>query len=91
VATFVYCPLVEGPERMALRFGRSRRFEDVRLSTFALLDERLGAKAELGDIARTMVERVNAEWPRAAALLEAYPEHCRRIERFVKERAVQLA
>jgi serine/threonine-protein kinase HipA len=90
VATFVYCPPSEGPEKMALGFGRSKRFEDARLSTFSRLDEKLGAQADLGDVARTMVDKVVAEWPCAAALLEGHPELCRRIESFIKERAAQL-
>lgn len=91
VATFIYRPPVEGSEEMALRFGRSKRFEDVRISTFSHLDEKLGAKADLGDVARTLVDRVVAEWPRAAALLEEYPDFCRRIEAFIQKRTSQLA
>lgn len=90
VATFIYRPPIEGPEEMALRFGRSKRFEDVRISTFSHLEEKLGAKADLGDVARTLVDRVVAEWPRAAALLEEYPDFCRRIEAFIRKRASQL-
>jgi serine/threonine-protein kinase HipA len=90
VATFVYRPGVEGPEEMALRFGRSKRFDDVRISTFCRLDEKLGAKADLGDVVRTLVDRIGAEWPRAAALLEEQSELCRRIELFVRDRAAQL-
>ncbi len=90
VATFVYRPLVEGAEDMALPFGRSKRFEDMRISTFDRLDAKLGAKAALGDVVRTLVERVVAEWPQAAAVLETHPQLCQRIETFVKERARQL-
>jgi len=90
VATFVYRPSSEGVEDIALSFGRSKRFEDMRISSFDRLDEKLGAKAELGDVARMLVDRVLSEWPRAAALLEGHPELCRRIELFVKERSRQL-
>jgi len=90
VATFVYRPSSEGVEDIALSFGRSKRFEDMRISSFDRLDEKLGAKAELGDVARMLVDRVLAEWPRAAALLEGHPELCRRIELFVKEGSRQL-
>jgi serine/threonine-protein kinase HipA len=90
VATFIYRPPFSGPEEMALRFGRSKRFEDVRIATFSRLDEKLGAKADLGDIARVLVDRVIAEWPRAAALLEDHPEPCRQIELLIQERAAQL-
>ncbi len=90
VATFVYRPACEGVEDMALRFGGKKRFEDIRISSFARLDQKLDAKAELGDVARMLVDRVLAEWTRAAALLEGHPELCRRIELFVKERTRQL-
>ncbi len=90
VATFVYRPAGQGPEDMGLPFGRSRRFEQVRLETFAALDRRLGAKAELADVARTLVNRVLAEWPVAATLLADRPELCRPIERMIRERAAQL-
>ena len=75
---------------MALRFGGKKRFEDMRISSFARLDQKLDVKAELGDVARMLVDRVLAEWTRAAALLEGHPELCRRIELFVKERTRQL-
>lgn len=90
VATFVYRPSVEGSEEMALCFGQSKRFEDARISAFMRLDEKLGAKAELGEVVRTLVNQVIAEWPRAAALLQNYPDFSRRIGLFVQERARQL-
>lgn len=90
VATFVYRPPELGPEDMGLRFGRSRRFEDVRFSTFQALDRRLNAKAELADVARTLVDRVLDAWPVAASLLTGQPDLCRLIERQVRERAAQL-
>ncbi|HPE70746.1 MAG TPA: HipA domain-containing protein [Candidatus Competibacter sp.] len=90
VATFIYRPSVEGPEEMALHFGRSKRFEDARISTFSRLDETLGAKADLGDVVRTLVDRVIVEWPRAAALLQGYPAFGQEIELFIQKRARQL-
>ncbi|MBL8252472.1 MAG: HipA domain-containing protein [Candidatus Competibacter sp.] len=90
VATFVYRPSAEGSEEMALRFGQSKRFEDARISAFMRLDEKLGAKAELGDVVRKLVNQVIAEWPRATALLQNYPDVSRRIGLFVQERARQL-
>lgn len=90
VATFVYRLDSEGPEPIVLRFEGSKRFEAVQRSTFARLDERLGAKAELATVAETVVARVREEWPRAAALLTGQPELCRKIERCVKARAARL-
>jgi serine/threonine-protein kinase HipA len=90
VATFVYRPPELGPENMGLRFGRSRRFEDVRLGTFDALDRRLAVKAELADVVRTLVGRVLDEWPKAASILADLPDLCSSIERLVKTRADQL-
>ena len=90
VATFIYRPTIEGPEEMALRFGQSKRFEDARISTFSRLDEKLGAKAELGEVVRALAGQIVAEWPRVTALLQDYPEFCRRIEVFIQQRASQL-
>lgn len=90
VATFVYRPSVEGPEEMALGFGPSKRFEDVRIANFTRLDEKLGSQAELGDTARVLVDGVIAEWPRAAAVLQEYPDFCRKIESSIEQRANQL-
>jgi serine/threonine-protein kinase HipA len=90
VATFVYRPPELGPEDMGLRFGRSRRFEDVRLSTFDALDRKLGAKAELADVARTLIGRVLDELPKAASLLANRPDLYPSIQRLVSERAAQL-
>ncbi len=90
VATFVYRPPGQGPEDMGLRFGRSRRFEDVHIGNFADLDRRLGAKADLAEVALTLVNRVLAQWPIAAGLLADRPELCHPIERMIRERAAQL-
>ena len=90
VATFLYRPPGAGPEDLGLRFGRSRRFEDVRLTAFAELDRRLGARADLADVARTLIGRVTNEWPVAADLLSSDPEVCRPIEQSIKARAAQL-
>ncbi len=81
---------IEGPEAMALRFGGSKLFEAVRLSAFARLDERLGARAELATVAETVTAQVREEWPRAAACLADRPDLCGKIERFVKARTAQL-
>jgi len=90
VATFVYRPSIEAPEAMALRFGGSKRFEAVRLSAFARLDERLGARVELATVAETVVTWVREEWPRAAARLADRPDLCGKIERLAKARATRL-
>lgn len=75
---------------MALRFGGSKRFDTVKIATFCRLDEKLGAKADLGDVVRTLITQVNAEWPQAASILAERSELCWRIESFIKERASRL-
>ncbi|MGY0776759.1 type II toxin-antitoxin system HipA family toxin [Azospirillum argentinense] len=90
VSTFSYRPENDGVEDMGLRFGRSKRFEDVSLATFEVLDRRLSAKADLADVARTVAERVSSEWPEAEVLLDATPTLRRRIGLFVKSRLPQF-
>lgn len=90
VSTFSYRPDGDGAEDMGLRFGRSKRFEAVSLATFDALDHRLGAKADLADVARTVAERMVSEWPRAETLLDDTPMLCRKIGLFVKSRLPQF-
>jgi serine/threonine-protein kinase HipA len=62
------------PEDIGLKFGGSRDFHRVRLSTFRRLQERLGVRdADLAEMAAATVERTVAEWPRHAGLLDAAP------------------
>lgn len=86
-ATFFYCPSPDGPEEMALKFGRSKRFDDARISMLARLDEKLGAKADLADVARITVDRVRAEWPQAEALLQDHLPLAREIKSHIEERS----
>ncbi len=90
VATFAYRPAGEGPEGLALRFLGTTRFGAVRLSAFSRLDTRLGAQADLADVARTTIVRAQAEWPHAATLLAEQPGLCSGVERFLRERARSL-
>jgi len=62
------------PEDLGLRFGGSKDFHRVRLSTFRRLQERIGVKGvDLAETAAATVERTVAEWPRLAGLLDAAP------------------
>lgn len=90
VATFMYRPPDSGPEDMALRFGRSRRFDEVRVSTFERLDARLGAGAHLGEVALTVARDAVREWGTAAEILRGAPKMCREIERELSARAKRL-
>lgn len=90
VATFVYRPDLEGPEDLALSFGRSKRFEDMRLSSFTRLEEKLGSQAGLADTAGELVVKVIAEWPQAAQVLAEQPELVEKIQNLIKLRATQM-
>lgn len=90
VATFVYRPDMEGPESLALSFGRSKCFEDMRLSMFMRLDEKLSSQAGLDDVVRELVEKVNAGWPQAALLLAEQAHLATKIQSFIKLRTAQI-
>jgi serine/threonine-protein kinase HipA len=90
LASFIYRPQALGAEAMALRFGPSMRFEDMRASAFARLDGKLGTQADLGDIARDMARRVPSEWPQAADVLASHPQMRGQIQQFMQARAIQL-
>jgi len=90
VSTFNYRPSSEGLEDMALSLNRSKRFEDMRLSAFSRLDEKLKAQAGLEDVAREVVEQVLKEWPQAAEVLANQPELASKIKDFINQRAAQL-
>jgi serine/threonine-protein kinase HipA len=67
VSTAPYAPSDE-PEDLGLKFGGSKRFESVRLSTFEQLESTLASRfdvsqAHLSAIAADLVRRVLAEWP----------------------------
>ena len=64
----------ERHEDLGLKFGGSREFHKVTLSTFRRLQERLGVRdADLAECAAVTVERTMAEWPRHASLLDPSP------------------
>ncbi|MEV5747928.1 HipA domain-containing protein [Actinoallomurus sp. NPDC052308] len=62
------------PENLGLKFGNSRRFEDVNLGKFARLQRKLGANdAELADVVTDLVKKVVLEWPKFADELAPVP------------------
>jgi serine/threonine-protein kinase HipA len=62
------------PEDMGLKFGGSRDFHRVRLTTFRKLQERLGVRnVDLAECAAATVERTLAAWPGYVGLLDAAP------------------
>lgn len=69
VSTGVYRVGAE-PEDLGLRFGGTRRFDDVSLATFARLERRLGiTDGILCDCVVETVDRVRVAWPRIEAIL----------------------
>jgi serine/threonine-protein kinase HipA len=83
VPTFLYRPKEINSEAMALRFGYSNRFEDVRLSFFGNLESKLGVKAELEAIARDLVDKMPMAWEEVQPMLSELPELHRRIDEFL--------
>src|SRR6266511_2719236 len=61
-------------ETLALKFGGSRRFRSVRLTTFTRLQHRLSAPtADLAECVSELVDRVRVNWPRFANQLSDFP------------------
>jgi serine/threonine-protein kinase HipA len=62
------------PEDLGLKFGGSKDFHRVTLTTFRRLQERLGVRdVDLAEMAAATVERTVAAWPSYAGLLDAAP------------------
>jgi serine/threonine-protein kinase HipA len=90
VATAIYRPSDLGPEDLALKFGRSKRFDAITLAAFAALDAKLGANAGLADVVASFVGRVVAEWPRVAELFGEHNELRKEIGNLITRRAASL-
>lgn len=57
-------------EDMGMKFGGTKRFDQIRLTTFDRLERRLGAKAELAEIGRELIARAVLEGPEQLETLE---------------------
>jgi serine/threonine-protein kinase HipA len=69
VSTGVY-RVGDEPEDLGLRFGGTRRFDDISLTTFARLERRLGiSDGSLCDSVVETVDRVRTAWPSIEAVL----------------------
>jgi len=90
VATEVFRPVEWGSEDLALRFGRAKAFDSISRRTFDVLDKALGAKAELGDVVQTLVQRVVENWPLAEELLAAETEARNKLSTLIRHRAERL-
>lgn len=90
VATAIYRPR-KSPEDLGLKFGESRKFEAVSLSTFARLQRRLNAKdLSLPDEVRGLVARLQAGWPQVRELLKEHPLLVNEIGAGITRRAASL-
>lgn len=90
VCTAAYRP-TNVPEDLGLRFGGSKRFEDVRRQTFARLAHKLritGASFEAE--VEGVCDRVAAAWPTARALVEDRPWLAERIDATIIQSAEML-
>ncbi|WP_329053286.1 HipA domain-containing protein [Amycolatopsis sp. NBC_01488] len=60
------------PEDLGLKFGGTRQFTRIAAGTFQRLERRLGAVgAGLIDVVGETIDRVEAEWPRFASILDS--------------------
>jgi serine/threonine-protein kinase HipA len=79
------------PEDLGLRFGKSRRFDLVNLSTFARLERKLGiSKGSLTEVVRDTVDRTVAAWPDVTSLIGDNPALCDTIDRSIRLRKVSI-
>jgi serine/threonine-protein kinase HipA len=63
------------PENLALKFGKSRRFEAANMPSFAVLERRLKAyDAALLDVVEKLIQDVKNNWPSFADQLSPIPE-----------------
>jgi serine/threonine-protein kinase HipA len=75
------------PEDLGLRFGKSRSFNRVNLSSFARLQTKLGAtSASLVDVVAETVDRTVAAWSDVVPLVESNPDLCDSIGRSIRSR-----
>ncbi|MFD0403007.1 type II toxin-antitoxin system HipA family toxin [Kitasatospora sp. NPDC127121] len=97
VATAPYTDFFsERPEDLGLKLNGSRRFEAVRIASFARLEERIDAalgwsEAGLADIARETVRRVSEAWGARDDLLADAPGLRKSVTAFIAERAKILS
>lgn len=90
MSTVPYAPAGE-PEDLGLKFGGSKRFEDVRISTFNRLQSRLDhhmghTHTDLAAIAALTVERTRAHWPEFEHILADNPELRSGIDQWIRSR-----
>lgn len=91
VATSYYRPQADGPEDLGLKFGVGKRFDTVKLSTFALLQAQLQGTECLVEVVRTLVKKVLDAWSTVEPMLCDEPKSLRQhIAATLKKRSQQL-
>ncbi|WP_415951204.1 type II toxin-antitoxin system HipA family toxin [Streptomyces sp. KLOTTS4A1] len=94
VSTVPYAPADE-PEDLGLKFGGSKRFENVQLRTFkrlqARLDHHLGrTHQDLVAVAADTAERVRTHWPEHQQALSDTPGLCDSVDQWIRSRTQTL-
>ncbi|MGW4459816.1 type II toxin-antitoxin system HipA family toxin [Streptomyces albidoflavus] len=94
VATVPYGPTGE-PEDLGLKFGGSKRFENVKISTFNRLQSRLDHQmgrthADLPSIAALTVERTRTLWPEYEHLLAGNASLHSSVSQWIRDRAAAI-
>lgn len=89
VATESYRPSDE-MEALGLKFGGSKRFEEVRVQQFARLARKLGTHADLSSVAVDTVRRTVEHWPEVQEELVNQPAIRETVRQSVHERSLSL-
>lgn len=90
VSTAVY-RAGSGPEDLGLKFGGSRRLDQVSLGKFRRLQERLGASvADLPGCVVDTVDRVVSAWPSFSGLLDENPDLQAAVDKSIRARSQAL-
>lgn len=79
-----------GDEDLGLKFGGTKRFDRVRLSTFERLDQRLGSDAELAEVGREVITQVRERWSMVADTLSTNHDLLTDIGHSISERTKTL-
>lgn len=61
-------------EELGLKFGGTKRYDRIRLSTFDQLERRLGVDADLAEVGRALITAVLNNWDGVSELLAVNPD-----------------
>ncbi len=77
-------------EEFGMKFGGTKRYERLRLSTFDRLERRIGSDAELAEIGREVIAATVSRWPEWSASLRASDGLRRDIDASIAQRSATL-